>query len=81
MLAFRDWLRTHDDERDLYLRRSASSPHGDWVYVQDYADAKGEVVEGIIARAMGSGRSGASLTPHVALSAKRSAIPTAASAA
>ena len=52
MLAFRDWLRTHDDERDLYLatKRELAARH--WVYVQDYADAKGEVVEAIIARAL-----------------------------
>ena len=51
MLAFRDRLRTHDDERDLYLatKRALAARH--WTYVQDYADAKGEVVEGIIARA------------------------------
>jgi GrpB-like predicted nucleotidyltransferase (UPF0157 family) len=52
MLAFRDRLRTHDDERDLYLatKRELAARH--WTYVQDYADAKGEVVEGIIARAL-----------------------------
>ena len=52
MLAFRDRLRSHDDERDLYLRTKRELAARDWVYVQDYADAKGEVVEGIIARAM-----------------------------
>ena len=52
MLAFRDRLRTHDDERDLYLatKRELAARH--WTYVQDYADAKGEVVEGIIERAL-----------------------------
>ena len=55
MLAFRDWLRTHDDERELYLatKRELAARH--WTYVQDYADAKGEVVEGIIARALARG--------------------------
>ena len=52
MLAFRDWLRTHDDERDLYLRTKRELAARHWVYVQDYADAKGEVVEAIIARAL-----------------------------
>jgi len=54
MLAFRDWLRTHDDARELYLatKRELAARH--WAYVQDYADAKGEVVEGIIARALAS---------------------------
>ena len=52
MLAFRDRLRTHDDERELYLatKRELAARH--WVYVQDYADAKGAVVEAIIARAL-----------------------------
>ncbi len=52
MLAFRDWLRTHDDERDRYLRTKRELAARRWVYVQDYADAKGEVVEAIIVRAM-----------------------------
>jgi len=52
MLAFRDRLRTHDDERERYLatKRELAARH--WVFVQDYADAKGEVVEGIIARGL-----------------------------
>jgi GrpB-like predicted nucleotidyltransferase (UPF0157 family) len=52
MLAFRDRLRTHDDERQRYLaaKRELAARH--WTFVQEYADAKGEVVEGIIARAM-----------------------------
>jgi len=52
MLAFRDRLRTHDDERRLYeaTKRDLSARH--WTFVQDYADAKGEVVEGIVARAL-----------------------------
>jgi GrpB-like predicted nucleotidyltransferase (UPF0157 family) len=57
MLAFRDWLRTHDDDRDLYLRTKRELAARHWVYVQDYADAKGEVVEAIIARAL-AGRAG-----------------------
>jgi GrpB-like predicted nucleotidyltransferase (UPF0157 family) len=52
MLAFRDRLRTHDDERDRYLRTKRALAARHWVYVQDYADAKGEVVEAIIARAL-----------------------------
>jgi GrpB-like predicted nucleotidyltransferase (UPF0157 family) len=52
MLAFRDRLRTHPDERDRYLstKRELAARH--WTFVQDYADAKGEVVEAIIARAL-----------------------------
>jgi GrpB-like predicted nucleotidyltransferase (UPF0157 family) len=52
MLAFRDRLRTHDDERQRYLRTKRELAARHWVYIQDYADAKGEVVEGIIARAL-----------------------------
>ena len=52
MLAFRDRLRSHDDERLRYeaTKRELAARH--WTYVQDYADAKGEVVEAIIARAL-----------------------------
>jgi GrpB-like predicted nucleotidyltransferase (UPF0157 family) len=52
MLAFRDRLRTHDDERERYLATKRELAARQWVFVQDYADAKGEVVEGIIARAL-----------------------------
>ena len=52
MLAFRDRLRADDDERARYevTKRELAARH--WTYVQEYADAKGEVVEAIIARAM-----------------------------
>jgi GrpB-like predicted nucleotidyltransferase (UPF0157 family) len=52
MLAFRDWLRTHDGDRALYEQRKRELAARTWKYVQHYADAKTEVVEGIIARAM-----------------------------
>jgi GrpB-like predicted nucleotidyltransferase (UPF0157 family) len=52
MLAFRDRLRTHDDERRLYEGTKRELAARDWTYVQHYADAKGEVVEAIIARAL-----------------------------
>jgi GrpB-like predicted nucleotidyltransferase (UPF0157 family) len=51
MLVFRDRLRANDDERERYLRAKRELAARHWVYIQDYADAKGEVVEGIIARA------------------------------
>jgi GrpB-like predicted nucleotidyltransferase (UPF0157 family) len=53
MIAFRDWLRTHDDDRDLYERTKQDLAAREWRYVQHYADAKSEVVEGIIARSNG----------------------------
>ena len=52
MLAFRDRLRTVDHERELYLRTKRELAARHWVHIQDYADAKGEVVEAIIARAL-----------------------------
>jgi GrpB-like predicted nucleotidyltransferase (UPF0157 family) len=51
MVGFRDWLRTHDDDRDLYEATKRGLVTRDWKYVQNYADAKGEVVEGIAIRA------------------------------
>jgi GrpB-like predicted nucleotidyltransferase (UPF0157 family) len=51
MVGFRDWLRTHDDDRDLYERTKRELIAQDWQYVQNYADAKTGVVEGIMARA------------------------------
>ena len=51
MLAFRDRLREHDDERIRYEDTKRELASREWTYVQYYADAKGEVVEGIIERA------------------------------
>jgi GrpB-like predicted nucleotidyltransferase (UPF0157 family) len=51
MVGFRDWLRTHDDDRELYERTKRELLTRDWAYVQNYADAKTEVVEAIVARA------------------------------
>jgi|SRR5579872_901130 len=51
MLLFRDTLRADDAERALYERRKRALAAQTWRYVQNYADAKSEVVEGIIARA------------------------------
>jgi GrpB-like predicted nucleotidyltransferase (UPF0157 family) len=50
-LIFRDGLRTHPEERDLYERTKRDLAAHRWAYVQDYADAKSTVVEGIISRA------------------------------
>ncbi len=51
MLGFRDWLRTHDEDRDLYERTKVDLATREWRFIQHYADAKTEVVESIIARA------------------------------
>jgi GrpB-like predicted nucleotidyltransferase (UPF0157 family) len=54
MVAFRDWLRTHDEDRSLYLRTKQKLAAGTWHHVQDYADAKTAVVEEILTRALAS---------------------------
>jgi GrpB-like predicted nucleotidyltransferase (UPF0157 family) len=55
MLGFRDWLRTHEDDRELYERTKRELAQQDWKYVQNYADAKTTLVEEIIARALAGG--------------------------
>jgi len=52
MLAFRDHLRTNEADRELYERTKRELASRHWAYVQDYADAKSEVVEEIITRAV-----------------------------
>jgi GrpB-like predicted nucleotidyltransferase (UPF0157 family) len=51
MLAFRDRLRSHEEDRELYERTKRDLAQRTWTYTQDYADAKTEVVEAILARA------------------------------
>ena len=51
MLLLRDWLRTHDDDRDLYTRTKRELAAKEWKYVQNYADAKSEIVQEILQRA------------------------------
>jgi GrpB-like predicted nucleotidyltransferase (UPF0157 family) len=51
MLRFRDWLRTHDDDRRAYEERKRALAARRWKHVQDYADEKTQVVEEILARA------------------------------
>jgi GrpB-like predicted nucleotidyltransferase (UPF0157 family) len=51
MVGFRDWLRTHDDDRQRYEATKRDLVARDWEYVQNYADAKTAVVEEIMARA------------------------------
>ncbi|HEU5367075.1 MAG TPA: GrpB family protein [Ktedonobacterales bacterium] len=51
MLLFRDWLRAHPDDRQLYERTKRELARREWKYTQNYADAKTAVVEEILARA------------------------------
>ena len=56
MLRFRDHLRTHPADRERYAaaKRELAARH--WRHLQDYADAKTEVVEAILRRALASAR-------------------------
>ncbi len=51
MLVFRDWLRTTAADRELYERTKCELAAKEWKYVQNYADAKSQVVQEILARA------------------------------
>lgn len=55
MLGFRDHLRRDKEDRLLYEATKRELAAHTWAYTQHYADAKSEVVEAIIARALGSG--------------------------
>lgn len=51
MLAFRDWLRTHETDRCLYERTKMALAARTWKHVQNYADAKSDMVREILGRA------------------------------
>jgi GrpB-like predicted nucleotidyltransferase (UPF0157 family) len=52
MVLFRDWLRRHAADRELYARTKKELAARDWKYMQQYADAKTVVVVQIMARAV-----------------------------
>jgi GrpB-like predicted nucleotidyltransferase (UPF0157 family) len=52
MLAFRDWLRTREDDRARYERTKRELVQRNWKYVQHYANAKSDIVEEILTRAL-----------------------------
>lgn len=52
MLAFRDRCRTHPEEVALYAAAKRELAAQVWRHVQHYANAKGDVVEAIIERAL-----------------------------
>ena len=54
MVAFRDWLRTHDEDRELYEQAKRELAAREWKYVQNYADAKSAVVTEIVERTQSS---------------------------
>jgi GrpB-like predicted nucleotidyltransferase (UPF0157 family) len=51
MLRFRDHLRSHRNDRELYEQTKRELAQRTWKYTQHYADAKTAVVEDILARA------------------------------
>jgi GrpB-like predicted nucleotidyltransferase (UPF0157 family) len=51
MLHFRDWLRSNPADRERYERVKRELAQRQWKYTQNYADAKTEIVEEILARA------------------------------
>jgi GrpB-like predicted nucleotidyltransferase (UPF0157 family) len=51
MLVFRDWLRTNAADRELYASAKRELAARDWTYMQQYADAKSDVVSEIMSRA------------------------------
>jgi GrpB-like predicted nucleotidyltransferase (UPF0157 family) len=54
MLRFRDLLRANPETRELYAKTKRELARRTWKYVQNYADAKSEVVEAILASAVPS---------------------------
>src|SRR5215472_9970904 len=50
MLAFRDWLRTNEADRELYAQSKRTLAQQEWNYTQDYADVKAPVIEEILSR-------------------------------
>ena len=53
-LAFRDWLRTNPEDRDLYAETKQRLAQKEWPTMQDYADAKSGVIAEITARCSAS---------------------------
>lgn len=52
ILAFRDWLRTHEEDRAYYERTKRGLAQHNWKYVYHYANAKSDVVKEILSRAL-----------------------------
>ncbi len=51
MLLFRDWLRSHPEDRMVYENAKQKLASRTWKYLQNYADAKSGVVQEILERA------------------------------
>lgn len=53
MVVFRDWLRMHETDRRLYENTKVTLAARTWRHVQNYADAKSDIVRQILTRARG----------------------------
>jgi GrpB-like predicted nucleotidyltransferase (UPF0157 family) len=51
-LSFRDWLRSNEADRELYASTKSALAEREWPTMQHYAEAKTDVVEAILARAL-----------------------------
>jgi GrpB-like predicted nucleotidyltransferase (UPF0157 family) len=58
MIQFRDWLRSHPDDRGLYAQTKQELAARHWTYMQQYADAKTDVIVSIMGRAQAALSSG-----------------------
>jgi GrpB-like predicted nucleotidyltransferase (UPF0157 family) len=54
-VTFRDRLRASDADRELYARTKRELATRRWAHIQDYADAKTDVIDEILRRAAGTG--------------------------
>jgi GrpB-like predicted nucleotidyltransferase (UPF0157 family) len=57
-LIFRNWLRVNKVDRNLYSQTKKRLAKRKWKYVQNYADAKSEVIDAILCRANNSSAEG-----------------------
>jgi len=51
MILFRNHLRSNEKDKELYSKTKRNLAKKKWKYVQNYADAKSEVVDEILSRA------------------------------
>ena len=55
LLGFREHLRTHAEDRERYAAAKRELAARQWRFMQDYADAKSEVIEAILGRCRDAG--------------------------
>ncbi len=58
ILAFRDWLRINESDRELYVSTKRELAQREWKNTQSYADAKTAVIQKIMSRALCYGFAG-----------------------